>query len=134
LLKLEVVYFVWAYKWLYILLHSNNHRIVVLIDYKVTRGIVYHSTLNTIFIDRVNWRFINTLVYLSAYLLEVYYIFDRFNYMPDVLLYLRTIGDNVVWKSTVEPTLDILWDEDLEIEVRGVFFIFSEIYIDDIFR
>jgi len=107
---------------------------VVLIDYKVIQKIVYHNILNTTSIDRINRKLTNTSIYLSTYLLKVYYMLGRFNYMPDVLLYFRTIGDNVVRKNTIEPALDTFWDEDLGIEVERVFFIFFKIYIDDIFR
>ncbi len=106
-LELEVVYFVWICKWLRILLYSNNYWIVVLIDYKAIRKIVYHSILNIISIDRVNRRFTNVSVYLSVYLLEIYYIFGRFNYMSDALLYFYTINDDTVRKSIVELVLDM---------------------------
>src|SRR6266699_443434 len=68
--ELEVVCLVWAYKRLRILLHSNNHRIVVLTDHEATRGIVHHSTLNTTSTDRANRKLTNASVYLSAYPLE----------------------------------------------------------------
>src|SRR6266566_9136012 len=105
-LELEVVYLVWAYKRLHTLLYSNNYRIVVLTDHEAIRDIVYYGTLNITSIDRVNRRFTNTSVYLLAYLLKVYHILGQFNYIPDVLSYLRTIGDNIVRKSIVEPVLD----------------------------
>jgi len=105
-LELEVVCFVWVYKRLYILLYSNNYRIVVLTDHEVIRGIVYHSILNTIFIDCVNRRFINVSVYLSAYLLEMHYIPGWFNYILDVLLCLYAISDDIVYKNIAEPVLD----------------------------
>ncbi len=53
--------------------------------------------------------------------------------MPDVLLHLCTMGDDIVRESIVEPALDTFWDEDLRIKVERIFFIFSEIYMDDIF-
>ncbi len=105
-LELEVVYFVWIYKRLYILLYFNNHRIVVLIDYKAIRRIVYHNILNTTFIDCINRRFTNVSIYLSVYLLKIYYIFGRFNYISDVLLYFYIINDNIVRKSIIESVLD----------------------------
>ncbi len=132
--KLEIVYLVWMYKRLCTLLYSNNHRIVVLTDHEVIRGIVHYNILNITFIGRVNRRLINASVYLSAYLLKIYYMSNRLNYISNILLRLRTMGDNVVRKSIVEPVLDVFWDEDPEIEVERVFFIFFEIYIDDIFR
>ncbi len=94
--ELEIVYLVWAYKRLRTLLHSNNHRIVVLTDHKVIRSIVYHSILNITFIDCTNRKLTNASVYLSVYLLEVYYISGRFNYMSDVLSCLRAIDNDVV--------------------------------------
>jgi len=105
-LELEVVYFVWIYKRLYILLYFNNYRIMILTNYKVTRRIVYYNTLNTISIDCINRRFINASVYLSVYLLKIYYIFGRFNYISDVLLYFYIINDNIVRKSIIESVLD----------------------------
>ncbi len=54
--------------------------------------------------------------------------------MPDTLLYLCTINNDIVRKSIAEPVLDAFWDEDPKIKVENLFLIFSEIYIDDIFR
>jgi len=122
------------YKRLCILLYSNNYRIVVLTDHEVIRRIVHYSILNIFSIDLTNRRLIITSVYLSAYLLEVYYILGRFNYMPDTLSRLCTIGDDVVRKNIVKPILDTFWDKDPKIEVKGIFFIFSEIYINNILR
>src|SRR6266699_68217 len=115
--KLEIVYLVWMYKRLCTLLYSNNHRIVVLTDHEVIRGIVHYNILNITFIDRVNRRLIIASVYLSDYLLKIYYMSNRLNYISNILLRLRTMGDNVVRKSIVEPVLDVFWDEDPEIEV-----------------
>src|SRR6266699_5070031 len=124
--ELEVVYLVWIYKRLCILLYSNNYWIVVLINHEVIRRIVHYSILNTTSTNCANRRFTNVSVYLSAYLLEVYYISDRFNYMFDVLSYFRIINDDTVYKNIAESVLDALWDEDLEIEVENLFFIFFE--------
>ncbi len=54
--------------------------------------------------------------------------------MPNVLLYLRIINDDIVYKSIVESVLDTFWDKNLKIKVENFFLIFSEIYIDNIFR
>ena len=104
---------------------------MVLTDHEAIRGIVHHGMLNTTSTDRANRRLTNASVYLSAYPLEVHYMPGWLNYMPDALSRLCTMGDDVVRESTVEPVLDALWDEDLGIEIGGVFLILSEIYMDD---
>ena len=112
--ELEIIYLIWTYKRLHILLYSNNYWIVILTDYEVIRSIVYYNILNTTSIDRANWRFINASVYLSIYPLEIYYIFGRFNYISDVLLYFYIINDNIVRKSIIESVLDTFWNEDCQ--------------------
>ncbi len=107
---------------------------MVLTNYKVTRRIVHHNTLNTTSTNRINQRLINVSVYLSVYLLEIYYIFNRFNYIPNALSCLRIINDDTVRKNIVESILNIFWDEDPGIEVENLFLILSKIYIDDILR
>ncbi len=105
-LELEVVYLVWVYKRLCILLYFNNHRIMVLTDYKIIRRIVHYNILNIISIDRVNRRFINVSVYLLVYLLEIYHMFGRFNYISDVLLCFCIINNDIVCKSIVKSILN----------------------------
>src|SRR6266699_2334273 len=67
-----------------------------------------HGILNIISIDRINRRLTNALVYLLVYLLKMYYISGRFNYIPDVLSYFYAINDDIVCKNIIEPVLDVL--------------------------
>ncbi len=69
---------------------------MVFIDYNSICRIVYYSILNMISIDRINYQFINVLIYLSVYLFDVHYILGRLNYVLDVLLYFRVVGDKVI--------------------------------------
>jgi hypothetical protein len=97
------------------LLYSNNKCIMVFIDYNAIYSIVKSTNLNTTFIDRVNRCFTNVSVYLSIYLLDVYYIFSCFNLVLDALSYLRAIEDDTVRANNeAEPALDAIWDEDNE--------------------
>jgi hypothetical protein len=91
--ELEVACLVWAYKRLRTILHSSNHRIIVLTDHNATRGIVNQTTLNTTSTDRANRRLINALIYLSAYLLDIYHLPGRLNFVPDILSRLEAVGD-----------------------------------------
>jgi hypothetical protein len=81
---------------------------VVLTDYKSIRRIVYHGILNTISIDRANHRFINALVYLFVYQLDIYYIPSRLNFVPNAFSYLYTLRDDIVCEDDIEPVLDVL--------------------------
>ena len=76
------------------MLHSSNHRIIVLTDHESTRGIVNQTSLNTTSTDRANRRLINALIYLSAYPLDVYHLVGRLNLVPDVLSRLAAKGDD----------------------------------------
>jgi len=105
--ELEVVCLVWVCKRLRTLLYSNNYYIVVFINHNSICRIVYHGILNTIFTDCINRRFINMSVYLSVYLFDIYYISNRLNYIFNVLLYFRIVGDKVMRKSFVKPVLNV---------------------------
>ena len=89
-------------------MYFNKYKVVVLIDYKSIYGIVYHSILNIISIDRANCRFINASVYLFIYQLDIYYMSSRLNFVPDTLSHLRTLKDDIVYKDDVELVLDVL--------------------------
>ena len=66
------------------------------IDHDSINGIMKSINFNIIFINRVNCYFTNVSVYLSVYLLDVYYVFGRFNLVSDVFLRFRIVGDDVV--------------------------------------
>ncbi len=89
------------------MLYFNKYKVMVLTDYKSIYRIIYHSTLNIISIDRVNCRFTNTLVYLSVYQLDIYYIPGHLNFISDTLLRLHTLGDDIIRKDNTKPVLDV---------------------------
>ena len=94
------------------MLHSNNKRVVVLIDHEVICSIVNAISLNTSSTDCINRRLTNALVYLSVYPLDVYYILGQFNLVSDAFSYLRILGDDTIRADKiVEPALDTIWDE-----------------------
>jgi hypothetical protein len=93
----------------YILLYFNNKRIIVFIDYNSINGIVRNTNFNTTSIDRTNRCFTNTLVYLSIYLLDVYYILNRLNFVLDILSRFRTTKDDIVRINIeIELTFDTI--------------------------
>ncbi len=98
---------------------------VVLIDYEFICRIVHHGTLNIISTDRANHHLTNASIYLSIYQLDIHYIPSRLNFVPDALLYLRVLGDDIVYKDDVEPILDVLWDEDPGINPEEVLLLYS---------
>ncbi len=65
----------------------------MLTDHNVTRGIVNQTTLNITSTDYANRHLINALIYLSAYLLDVYYLLGWLNFVPDTLSWLEAVGD-----------------------------------------
>ncbi len=94
------------------------------IDHDFTNGIIKNINLNITSIDRVNRRFTNVSVYLSIYLLDVYYISGRFNLVPNAFLRFRTVEDDVVQANNeAELAFDTIWDEDKEKESNDVFLI-----------
>ena len=104
-----MVCLVWVYKWLCILLYSNNKRVVVLIDHKAIYGIINAINLNILSTDYINRRLINASVYLLIYLFDIYYISRQLNFIPDMLFYLRILEDDTIRADeTIEPTLDII--------------------------
>jgi len=108
-LELEIACLIWVYKRLHTLLHSNNKRVVIFIDYKATYGIVNITSLNTLSTDCTNCRLTNVSVYLSAYLFDIYYIFRRLNLVSDVFSYLRVLKDDAIRADeTIEPALDVV--------------------------
>jgi len=119
------------------LLYSNNKRIVIFTDHDSTNGIMKSINLNTISINRTNRRLTNTSVYLSAYLLDVCHIPSRFNLVPNVFSYLRTIRDDIVRiDNEAELAFDAIWNEDKKKEPNNVFLIrevHSAIKIDSFF-
>lgn len=92
--ELEVAYLVWVYKRLRIILVSNPYSIVMLIDHEFTKGIVNYLILNTIFMDRVNRRLINAVIYLDAYKLNVVHLPGRLNLVSDALFRFSTSADD----------------------------------------
>ena len=81
-------------------------------NHNTIRGIVNSITLNTISIDRANYRFTNASVYLFVYPLDIYHVPSRFNFVPDVLSRLQASGDNAVHQDEeAEPVLDDIWEE-----------------------
>jgi len=109
LLELEIIYLVWVYKRLYMLLYLNNKRIIIFINYNFINGIMKNINFNIIFIDWTNYRFINVLVYLSIYSLDIYYIFNYFNLILNVFLYFRIVKDDIVRiDNEVELVFDVI--------------------------
>ncbi len=94
--ELEITCFIWVYKQLHTLLHSNNKRVVVFIDYEAICGIVNAINLNILSTDRINRRLTNTSIYLSAYPLDIYHMPGRLNLISDVFFRLQILGDNTI--------------------------------------
>ncbi len=65
----------------------------MLIDHNTIYRIVNQITLNITSTDCANCRLINALIYLSAYLLDVYHLLGWLNFVPDILSQLEAIGD-----------------------------------------
>ncbi len=91
--ELEVACLVQAYKRLYIILYLSNYQIIILTDHNAIYRIINQITLNITSTDYVNCHLINTLIYLSAYLLDIYHLLGQLNFVPDILLQLEAIGD-----------------------------------------
>ena len=86
---------------------------MVFTDYNTIYGIVKNINFNTISIDRINYCLTNVSVYLSVYLLDVYYIFGCFNLILNAFSYFRIIKDDIVRiDNEVEPVLDTIQDKD----------------------
>ncbi len=80
---------------------------MVLTDYKSIYKIIYYNTLNIIFIDRINCRFTNVLIYLSVYQLDIYYILNCLNFVFNIFLYLYILKDNIICKDNIKPVLGV---------------------------
>jgi len=107
--KLEIACLVWVCKRLYILLYSNNKRIIIFTDHNSINDIMKNINLNTISTNRINRRLTNTSVYLSIYLLNIYHISGRLNLVPDIFLCFQTVGNDVIQvDNEAEPALDII--------------------------
>ncbi|KAK1777032.1 hypothetical protein QBC45DRAFT_331535, partial [Copromyces sp. CBS 386.78] len=50
-------------------------------------------SLRTTFINRVNKRFINVFIYFFQYKFKIYYILNKFNFLPDIFNRLKVKGD-----------------------------------------
>ena len=107
--ELEVVYLIWTYKQIYILLYSNNKCIMIFTNHNAIYSIVKSTNFNTISINYINRRLTNISVYLSVYLLDVYYILGRLNLVPNAFSRFRTMEDNTVrTDNEVEPTFNTI--------------------------
>ncbi len=112
-LELEVVCLIWVYKRLRTLLYLNNKCIVILTDHDVIYNIVKNINFNIISIDCANCCLTNISVYLSVYLLDIYYIPGRLNLVPNAFLHFRIIKDDIIrTDNETESTFDTIWDED----------------------
>jgi hypothetical protein len=91
-------------------------------------GIVNATSFNTLSTDRANRRLTNASVYLSAYLFDVYHMLRQLNLVPDMLFRLQALKDDAIRADeTVEPALDIVWDEMPGEEVEDIFLMSSEV-------
>jgi hypothetical protein len=113
-LELEVACLVWAAKKLCTVVQLNNHPVVVLTDYSVTKGIVNRTILQTTATDRANKQLITASIYLSEYGFQVYYLLGRLNYVPNALSRFRTVNDIInsegkLQRTDDKATLDTVW-------------------------
>ncbi len=129
--ELEVACLVWCCKQLRMLLYSNRYRIVILTDHDSICGIVNRTNLDTISTNHTNRRLVNTSIYLTAYLLDVYHLPGRFNLIPDTLSHLKTPEDTETQQCNEEPMLDTLWDEVPPIDIPAPVLFLSKTQITD---
>ncbi len=66
------------------------------------------TSLDTVFTDHANRHFVNTSVYFTIYLLDIYHLPGYFNLVPNTLSHLKTLEDAEIWQYNEEPVLDML--------------------------
>ena len=91
------------------LLCSNNRCIIIFINHDAIGSIIKNTNLNTTSTDYTNRCLINVSIYLSVYLLDVYYILRCHNLVLNTFLRLRTLKDNAIrTDNEIKPTLDVI--------------------------
>lgn len=104
----EVSALLWSCKKLRKLVQSSSFPVNILTDHSATSGIVKHTSLNTVDLNKANPRLANAANYLSQFSLNVFHIPGYLNVVPDALSRLPV---NLTPNDADTSELDDIWDE-----------------------
>ena len=77
------------------IIQSNRQPTNILIDYTTIKGIIKYTSLNTIDLTKANLKLANATNQLSQFELNIFYIPRELNIIPNALLYLPTLEEEV---------------------------------------
>lgn len=86
----EVAAVIWACRKLRKLIQSNKKPVTIFTDHAATKGIVTHTSMNTLDLNKANPRLANAANYLSQFELQIFHIPGPLNVVPDALSRLPT--------------------------------------------
>ncbi|KAL2018425.1 hypothetical protein VTK56DRAFT_844 [Thermocarpiscus australiensis] len=112
----EVAAVVWAVRKLRKMIQSNSQPANILTDHAATRGIVKHTSLNTLDLAKANLKLANAANWLSQFELNIFHIPGTLNVVPDALSRLPTFeqDDLQVQEDPSDELADIwayTWNE-----------------------
>ncbi|KDN69113.1 hypothetical protein CSUB01_12601, partial [Colletotrichum sublineola] len=81
----EIAAIVWAVKKLRKLVQSNKHEVIILTDHAAAKGIITHTSLRTLDLNKANLKLANAANYLSQFRLKIFHVPGKLNVVPDAL-------------------------------------------------
>ena len=91
----EVAAVVWVVRKIRKIIQSNRQPTNILTDYAATKGIVKHTSLNTIDLAKANLKLANAANWLSQFELNIFHVPRELNIVLNALLYLLTLKEEV---------------------------------------
>ena len=102
----KVAAVVWVIRKIRKMIQSNRQPTNILIDHATTKGIVKYTSLNTIDLAKANLKLANATNWLSQFELNIFYVPRELNIVPNALLHLPTLEEEV--SGGTDPTNELV--------------------------